>query len=134
MTARTNTAGLEKARELYGNIMERNVRVALSQIAAESKVPSFYSVAERAQVARSTLYRKPELRKLVIDARAEATCSSSPVPSLLDALRSENARLENEVRLLRRQLDSLAESAVRTSKSMRTPSYEYAVVKLPYAA
>ncbi len=56
--------------------IEQRVRRAVGEMAAEGKVPSFYQVAERAKVARSTLYRNPELRALVEEARRDAIAAS----------------------------------------------------------
>lgn len=50
---------------------ERRVRQAVVSLQAEGKVPSFYQVARRANVARSTLYRNTALRDIVCRARDE---------------------------------------------------------------
>ena len=56
------------------------VRQALSELQAANKRISFYSVAEKAQVARSTLYRCNDLRRLIETARSERT-SPSDIPT-----------------------------------------------------
>ncbi|MEC4175014.1 hypothetical protein VIN30_00935 [Adlercreutzia sp. R7] len=53
--------------------LEQRVRQAVISLQAEGKVPSFYQVAKRANVARSTLYRNPMLREIVCRSRDEAS-------------------------------------------------------------
>ena len=68
---------------------------------------SFYSVATRAQVARSTLYRRPDLRRLVEDARASERLSSPSAanpPSRIAELESELARVRQERDELKRTI------------------------------
>lgn len=69
MGATSTSFGWTAARESKSRQIERRVRVAVDALVAEGKVPSFYVVSERAKVARSTLYRRPELRALVDRAR-----------------------------------------------------------------
>lgn len=52
---------------------EQRVRQAVASLQAEGKVPSFYQVAQRAKVARSTLYRNSVLREIVCKGRDEAS-------------------------------------------------------------
>lgn len=54
---------------------EQRVRQAVASLQAEGKVPSFYQVAQRANVARSTLYRNAALREIVRRGRDEASPS-----------------------------------------------------------
>lgn len=54
---------------------EQRVRQAVVSLQAEGKVPSFYQVARRANVARSTLYRNASLREIVCRGRDEAPAS-----------------------------------------------------------
>ena len=85
---------LIEAREKYSNIIENKVRWAIEAIVAEKKTPSFYNVASRAQVARSTLYRKPELKALVVAARDVSRRQITPSASFDDLL-DENMLLRN---------------------------------------
>lgn len=66
---------------------ERRVRQAVASLRAEGKVPSFYQVAQRANVARSTLYRNAALRDIVCRARDEVS-ARGPTEVWLDAPRS----------------------------------------------
>lgn len=49
--------------------MGERVRKAIDALEAEGQIPSFYRVAERAAVARSTLYRNKALRVCIEEAR-----------------------------------------------------------------
>lgn len=83
--------------------MERTaarVASAIDGLLAESSAVSFYSVAERAKVARSTLYRRPELRAAVEGARSAS--AEKPVHA------DEQAALAREVAELRRKVDELS--------------------------
>lgn len=55
---------------------------------------SFYSVAARAQVSRSTLYRSKDLRELVETAREDEALSLRPQPGTLE---TRIAELEDEL-------------------------------------
>ncbi len=85
------------------------VAAAIESLLAEGSAVSFYSVAERAQVARSTLYRRPDLKTAVEEAR-----SVSAVAPTCDG---ERAGLAREVAELRRKVDEL--SALLPSTSYR---------------
>lgn len=52
--------------------MEERVCAVLYDMLTSGEVPSFYSVATRSQIARSTLYRKARLRSLIERAREKA--------------------------------------------------------------
>ena len=62
----------------HSNIVMR-VRQAVVELQASSKRISFYAVAKKAAVARSTLYRCDDLRLIVETARAEHAVAHSPV-------------------------------------------------------
>ena len=62
---------LSASRQARSQEVQQRVRDAVASLAEEGRVPSFYQVAQRAQVSRSTLYRNPVLRGLVEHARAE---------------------------------------------------------------
>lgn len=70
--ARASERAREGARQAYSQAVALRVRAVLDDMAAQGVVPSFYTVAERACVARSTLYRRPELKRLVAEAREAA--------------------------------------------------------------
>lgn len=54
------------------------VREAIEDLRERGDPVTFYAVAERAQVARSTLYRRADLKRIVSDARAEARPAGAP--------------------------------------------------------
>lgn len=93
------------------------VNDALRSLAAEGTYPSFYLVARRAGVARSTLYRREDLRAAVDRARARArSTASKPTASranpsvalLQEELRRAWGRIE-ELEAERRRLFALVE-------------------------
>lgn len=78
MDERKHCYELARARELQSRSMERRVRAVVEALVAEGRRPSFYEVAKRAQVARSTLYRNASLRRCVEEARAQFAASQTP--------------------------------------------------------
>lgn len=78
---------LSVSRQLRSREVRQRVQDAVASLVSEGKVPSFYQVARRAQVSRSTLYRNAALRELVECGRAEAAAvaaglvEGSPSPS-----------------------------------------------------
>lgn len=78
MDERERCCVLARAREFQSQSTERRVRGAVEALAAEGKRPSFYEVAKRAQVARSTLYRNASLRRCVEEARAQFVAGQAP--------------------------------------------------------
>ena len=71
---------------------------------------SFYSVAKRAQVARSTLYRRPDLRRLVEGARegeAAAIADEADAASDIERLEEELACVRRERDRLRKAMDAM---------------------------
>lgn len=139
--ARASERAREGARQAYSQAVALRVRAVLDDMAAQGVVPSFYTVAERACVARSTLYRRPELKRLVAEAReaalqptlharetdapreaADALCELAAGRGELAALRRENASLRRERdslvgenAALRRENASLQASLARTT-------------------
>lgn len=124
--ARASERAREGARQAYSQAVALRVRAVLDDMAAQGVVPSFYTVADRACVARSTLYRRPELKRLVAEAReaalrpvlrageadepreaADALCGLTAGRDGLVALRGELATLRCENAALRRGRDSL---------------------------
>lgn len=65
-------AALSTAQGRKKQQIQNRVQAALAELAAEGKALSFYQVSQRAGVARSTLYRNPQLRALVEQARYAA--------------------------------------------------------------
>ena len=63
---------LSVSRQARSREVQQRVRDAVASLAEEGRRPSFYQVAQRAGVSRSTLYRNPALRELVEHARTEA--------------------------------------------------------------
>lgn len=63
---------LSAAQRNQSQEIERRVRHAVASLVGEGVVPSFYQVAQRARVARSTLYRNGRLRILVEQGRRAA--------------------------------------------------------------
>ena len=71
---------------------------AIERLSARSQTISFYSVAKEAGIARSTLYRRDDLRKLVEDARARNASQHPKIPSktkLLERIAELEADLEH---------------------------------------
>lgn len=114
--------------------MERAVRCAISSLVQEGKTLSFYNVAARSQVARSTLYRRQALRSLVEAARARAS-SQPPQVDPYAHLLEENARLRQEVsRLCEEARRAGASRTMSGSMSGVLAHFDYAVVEFPRAA
>ena len=84
----------------------RRVKVAIEVMQADGERISFYAVAKRAQVARSTLYRRLDLRRLVEGAREER---AAMIPGKYDRP-SGIGRLEEELADVRRERDELREA------------------------
>ena len=115
------------ARQAHSRAVALRVRAVLADMAAHGVVPSFYAVAERACVARSTLYRRSELKRLVAEARedalrpalraggADAPCEVAAEHGELVVLRREVAALRSENAALRRENSSLRSSLTRTT-------------------
>ena len=72
---------LENANINRHNRIVSQVEDAIERLLAQSKNVSFYSVAKEAGVARSTLYRVDELRKLVEEARSHKANGMTQPPS-----------------------------------------------------
>ena len=83
------------------------VAAAIEGLLAEGSAVSVYSVAERAQVARSTLYRRPDLKAAVEEARAASAAEPMRV--------GEQVGLVREVAELRRKVDELSALLPSTS-------------------
>ena len=100
-------SGLHERREAQMEGTATRVVSAIDGLLAEGSSVSFYSVAERAKVARSTLYRRPELRAAVEGARSTATVE--PIRA------NDQTGLAREVAELRRKVDELSRQLPSTS-------------------
>lgn len=99
------------ARQANSRDIERRVRIAINELVSQGKTPSFYAVANAAHVARSTLYRKADLKELVDEARS-ATIEPSSIVEELESLKRETAELHDELKRMRKKRDDLACSSV----------------------
>lgn len=79
----------------YGDEVTVRVRNAVEGLLAEGERVTFYAVADRAEVARSTLYRRDDLKAIIIAARSG--CAITERADKLEALRLENERLRGEL-------------------------------------
>lgn len=97
---------LMQARKRHALVLEQRVRAAVESLVAEEGMVSFYRVAKRAEVARSTLYRNEALRACVEEARARCADRASVVASTLgsDEMLRQNVALQAELEELRRVL------------------------------
>ena len=92
---------------------------AIERLYSQSKNISFYSVAKEAGVARSTLYRRDDLRKLVEEARTRNTSRSLEIPSKAQLLKGI-AELESDLKCVRRELKK-----ARCSSSLNLVRYAF---------
>ena len=106
---------LLKTNKVRSDEIARRAITAIGEMQASGERISFYSVAKRAQVARSTLYRRADLRELVEGARANKGFS---LPDATDAC-SRVAELEEELAYVRRERDEIREAI----SEMRTVNY-----------
>lgn len=97
----------------HADIVDRTIS-AIKDLQAAGKKISFYAVADRAQVSRSTLYRSEDLRKLVETARADGILLRQAQHEALDARIVE---LEEELARVSLERDEL-EQAVRGISSV----------------
>ena len=100
-------SGLREQREAQMEGTAARVVSAIDGLLAEGSAVSFYSVAERAKVARSTLYRRPELRAAVEGARSAS--ATEPMQA------EEQTGLAREVTELRRKVEELSRQLPSTS-------------------
>ena len=85
---------------------------------------SFYAVADKAQVSRSTLYRCEDLRKLVEEARRDVASHHFDFAGRDDRV----AELERELARVSRERDELMRAACHA------PSVRYTFARIPEAA
>ena len=102
---------LDGARKRYAEETARRVRSAINLLVSQGRVPSFYSIANSAQVARSTLYRRTDLRQMVEQARkaAEDAQAIEPHTPSYKELEEINRQLCSDINRLRRMLRSVCQ-------------------------
>lgn len=92
------------------------VRLAVGALLAEGRTPSFYTVADAAGVARSTLYRRDDLKEIVVQACEGASLSAglceSPQAVYISQLLEENERLRSELGEVRDELSRLKDERI----------------------
>lgn len=122
-------AQLNATRRTRSSQVESRVRAVLLRMEAEGIAPSFYTVAKEARVARSTLYRRPELRRLVEEARNAAQQTLANPIDQNDLLR-ENARLRASLEKIQRECAVLREGPNAASAEAALPWFVYGVCLL----
>lgn len=133
MTGNRQSAPLRCFRTKREDAMEESVRDAIASLLAEGTTPSFYKVADRAQIARSSLYRKQNLRQLVEDAREGRGIGGNSAHSY-DRLVQENESLRREVRALRREVKAISGAEIVVIGEKRSSVIEYCIIDFPQAA
>lgn len=113
--------------------MEESVRDAIASLLAEGATPSFYKVADRAQIARSSLYRKQNLRRLVEDAREGRGIGGYSAHSY-DRLVQENENLRREIHELRREMEAMSGAEIVVIGERQSSVIEYCIIDFPRAA
>lgn len=125
----TNQNALVNSRRQTSEEISKRVRAAVDELTRSGITPSFYSVASLSGVSRSTLYRKPELRQIVEEARS---CADHLLPSwhaALTQLETENESLRKQVALLQNALTNKSAKKAGLRFSGGKPRYEYAVCR-----
>lgn len=139
---------LETERKRASEEIRKRVQGAIELLLEQGRTPSFYAVAETAHVARSTLYRREDLKELVVEARTNnspkvecaAATSEIQVGELLkeadhlvkrlNQLRSELSRLSTECDIL---MGAATATAIHTKTiaSAQDSRVEYACCSIP---
>ena len=102
----------------------KKVVSAIEKLQVAGERISFYSVAEKAHVSRSTLYRSDDLKSLVAAARASAPAHSRDL-----------ANLDNRVAELERELARVSQERDELMRAARhAPSIQYAYMRVSEAA
>ena len=109
--------------------MCERVRAAIDELVRSGITPSFYAVADLAGVSRSTLYRKPELRRMVEEARDQASRLQPSWRTALDQLEAENASLQQQIAHLQTTLTKALTEARNSQSSTDKPRYEYTICR-----
>ena len=142
MGARASREAVEVASGARGSSLKARVQAAVNDLAAEGKIPSFYQVAQRVGVARSTLYRRADLKAVVVQGRRAAAdaggaagragpaASCSDVGACAADDRAERAALEAALETLRKERDALARRLALRQRLDDRPRFVYAVCHL----
>lgn len=125
----SNDMPVDRRQSADADMCER-VCKAIDELVRSGITPSFYAVADLACVARSTLYRKPHLRRLVEEARSHATHLQPSWRAALSRLENENEALKEKVRLLEKAQTAALPESERASFASGTVRYEYAAYTL----
>ena len=107
----------------HDDIVSR-VESAIEELKTTGKRISFYAIANKAQVSRSTLYRCDDLRRLVKEARDSAAMHQLKPANQDD----RTAELEHALARVTKERDELAQAA------RHTPSVSYALTRISEAA
>ena len=126
-------AALQRFHVTRNSYMEKSVSDAIASLMSEGKAISFYNVASRAQIARSTLYRRQNLRAMVEKARDGHSTGGRSARRYAE-LAQENEILKREIVVLRYMLEKTGNAGAPMVKSRRTAMVEYFVVSLHEAA
>lgn len=118
---------LAENRRVASKEMHERVRAAIDELMRSGITPSFYAVADLAGVSRSTLYRRPELRRMVEEARDQAARLQPSWRTALDQLEVENASLKQQVLQLQGALAKVLTERQGLRFSTNEPRYKYAV-------
>lgn len=94
----TGEDALAQARADRSTRMLHDAESAIADILRDGERPSFYNVAKRSCVARSTLYRRPELKSLVEKARERQGAPSQYARRSYADLVKENEHLRQEIK------------------------------------
>lgn len=123
--------------------MGTRVQAAIASLEAEGRIPSFYQVAERAAVARSTLYRNKTLRVCIEEARERFSMqTAAPAPALgRNGVSRQSRSLRAEIEMLRKDLaavqgerDALERRLAMQYIRARHPAFVYGVCHVSGAA
>lgn len=124
-----NRTALAENRRVASEEMRERVRTAVDELVRSGITPSFYAVADLAGVSRSTLYRKPELRRMVEEARDQASRLQPSWRTALDQLETENASLKQQIACLQTTLTKTLTEARSSQSSAGKPRYEYTICR-----
>lgn len=118
---------LAENRRAASEEMHKRVRAAVAELMRSGITPSFYAVADLAGVSRSTLYRRSELRRIVEEARDQASRLQPSWRTALDQLEVENTSLKQQVAHLQAALAKALAERQGPRFSTNKPRYKYAV-------
>ena len=125
----TSCNALTNHRRQANEAMHERVRTAIDELLRSEITPSFYAVADLAGVSRSTLYRRPELRRMVEEAREQAAWLQPSWRTALDRLEVENTLLKKQVAHLQTTLTKTLTEAPNSRSATNKPRYEYTICR-----